>query len=123
MTKFLTYAVFIILTFSLTGYAQKSAKARAIALAKAKEKEVKAAFDRLVEGIKQVDAEKVMSVYHKGPKTLFFNYNGSATIGASITLAIVSLPPNCAFGLLTALVWFLTATRARSSREYPYVSR
>ncbi len=83
MTKFFTYALFIILTFSFAGYAQKSskAKARAIALAKAKEKEVQATFDKLVEGIKQVDAEKVMSVYHKNPKTLFFNYNGSATIG------------------------------------------
>jgi ketosteroid isomerase-like protein len=44
-------------------------------------KEIKAVFDRLVEGIKQVDAEKVMSVYEKSDRTLFFNNNGSATIG------------------------------------------
>lgn len=83
MTRYFTFALFIILTFSFTGYAQKSksGKARAIALAKKKEKEVKTTFDRLVEGINQVDAEKVMSVYHKNPRTLFFNYNGSATIG------------------------------------------
>ena len=39
------------------------------------------AFDRLVEGIKQVDAGKVMSVYQNSDKILFFNNNGSATIG------------------------------------------
>lgn len=83
MNKFFTYALLIILTFSAFGYAQKSksSKARAIAIAKAKEKEVKAVFERLVEGVNQVDVDKVMSVYHNDPKTLFFNYNGSATIG------------------------------------------
>lgn len=45
------------------------------------EKGVRAAFDRLVEGIKQVDAEKVMSVYQNSERILFFNNNGSATIG------------------------------------------
>lgn len=45
------------------------------------EKEVRAAFDRLVEGIEQVDADKVMSVYENSDRTLFFNYNGTATIG------------------------------------------
>ena len=44
-------------------------------------KDVRAAFDRLVEGIKQADSEKVMSVYEKSDKILFFNNNGSATIG------------------------------------------
>jgi ketosteroid isomerase-like protein len=44
-------------------------------------KAVRAAFDRLVEGIKQADAEKVMSVYDKSERTLFFNNNGSATLG------------------------------------------
>ena len=45
------------------------------------EKGVRDAFDRLVEGIKQSDAEKVMSVYQNSDKILFFNNNGSATIG------------------------------------------
>ncbi len=45
------------------------------------EKGVRAAFDRLVEGIKQVDAEKVMSVYQNSDNILFFNNNGTATIG------------------------------------------
>ncbi len=79
MIKYSTIALFIILTFSVAGTGQTSS--RAAQLAKAKENEVKETFDRLVEGIKQVDAEKVMSVYNKDNKTLFFNYNGSATIG------------------------------------------
>ena len=83
MTKFSIITLLLILSFAAIGTAQTSsrAKARAVALAKAKEKEVKAAFDRLVEGVNQVDAGKVMAVYNKHPKTLFFNYNGSATIG------------------------------------------
>jgi ketosteroid isomerase-like protein len=45
------------------------------------EKGVRDAFDRLVEGIKQSDADKVMSVYQNSDRILFFNNNGSATIG------------------------------------------
>lgn len=45
------------------------------------EKGVRAAFDRLIEGIKQADADKVMSVYQNSDNILFFNNNGSATIG------------------------------------------
>lgn len=44
-------------------------------------KAVRDAFDRLVEGIRQVDAEKLMSVYDKSEKMLFFNTNGSVTRG------------------------------------------
>ncbi|MBK7704286.1 MAG: nuclear transport factor 2 family protein [Acidobacteria bacterium] len=44
-------------------------------------KEVRAVFDILIEGIKSADVEKVMSVYEKSDRTLFFNNNGSATIG------------------------------------------
>src|SRR5207237_4734795 len=44
-------------------------------------KDVRAAFDRLVEGIKQADAAKVMSVYNKSEDILFFNNNGSVTRG------------------------------------------
>ena len=83
MLRYFTLSILFILTFTILGLGQTSSrsKARAIALAKAKEKEVKQAFDRLVDGINEVDLEKVMSVYNKHPKTLFFNYNGSATIG------------------------------------------
>lgn len=45
------------------------------------EKGVRDAFDRLVEGIKQINADKVMSVYQNSDKILFFNNNGTATIG------------------------------------------
>ena len=46
-------------------------------------KGVRDAFDRLTEGIKQVDANKLMSVYDNSERTLFFNNNGSVTIGWS----------------------------------------
>lgn len=44
-------------------------------------KAVREAFDRLLDGIRQVDAAKVMSVYENSPRTLFFNNNGSVTLG------------------------------------------
>lgn len=44
-------------------------------------KDVKEAFERLAEGIRQADPEKVMSVYEKSDRTLFFNNNGTATLG------------------------------------------
>lgn len=44
-------------------------------------KGVRDAFDRLTEGIRQVDVEKLMSVYDNGERTLFFNNNGSVTMG------------------------------------------
>ena len=43
--------------------------------------EVRAAFDRMTEGIRQADAEKLMSVYDNNERTLFFNNNGSVTLG------------------------------------------
>jgi ketosteroid isomerase-like protein len=45
------------------------------------EKGVRAAFERLIEGIRQADADKVMSVYQNSDNILFFNNNGTATIG------------------------------------------
>ena len=44
-------------------------------------KSVREAFDRLTEGIRQVDATKLMSVYENNERTLFFNNNGSVTMG------------------------------------------
>ncbi len=44
-------------------------------------KGVRDTFERLVEGIKQVDVDKVMSTYEKSDRLLIFNNNGSATIG------------------------------------------
>lgn len=43
--------------------------------------EIKAVFERLIEGIRQLDAEKVMSVYEKSDRILFFNNNGTVTVG------------------------------------------
>jgi ketosteroid isomerase-like protein len=44
-------------------------------------KGVRDAFERLTEGIKQVDVDKLMSVYDNSDRTLFFNNNGSVTMG------------------------------------------
>ena len=44
-------------------------------------KPVRDAFDRLIEGLKQVDSEKLMSVYENSDRTLFFNNNGTVTMG------------------------------------------
>ena len=63
----------IILALSFTAFGQKTKKDPT--------KPVREAFDKLVEGIKQVDVDKVMSVYDKSDRILFFNNNGSATIG------------------------------------------
>ena len=72
MKKFAIFSL-MILALSVTAFGQK-AKVDPT-------KGVRDAFDRLVEGIKQVDAEKVMMVYDKSDRILFFNNNGSATIG------------------------------------------
>jgi ketosteroid isomerase-like protein len=44
-------------------------------------KGVRDAFERLTEAIRQGDAEKLMSVYDNSERTLFFNNNGSVTLG------------------------------------------
>lgn len=75
MKKF-AFIGFIILSLAFTAFGQKG-KAAKVDQSKA----VREAFERLVEGIKQSDAEKVMSVYEKSDRILFFNNNGSATIG------------------------------------------
>ena len=75
MKKLALFAVFISI-FAFPAVCQKAAAAKTDPA-----KGVREAFDRLVEGIKQVDATKVMSVYEKSDRILFFNNNGSATIG------------------------------------------
>lgn len=42
---------------------------------------VKAAFEKLMDGIREVDAAKVLDAYEKSDRILIFNNNGSATIG------------------------------------------
>lgn len=76
MKKFAAIIVVLIAACSVS-VAQKAASGAAkIDPAKG----VRDAFDRLVEGIKQVDAEKVMSAYENSDRTLFFNNNGSVTL-------------------------------------------
>lgn len=74
--KKLIFGILVIVTAGISSFGQKAATAK-IDPAKG----VRDAFERLVEGIKQVDAEKVMSVYDKSERTLFFNNNGSVTLG------------------------------------------
>ncbi|MDQ2747878.1 MAG: nuclear transport factor 2 family protein [Acidobacteriota bacterium] len=79
--KKLALLSFIILIFGISTFAQTAQTAKTKTVAAADDKGVRDAFDRLTEGIRQVDAEKVMSVYQNSDKILFFNNNGTATIG------------------------------------------
>src|ERR1700733_4959693 len=78
MYKKVIFLSLIILAFSFSAFAQKGAAAAAKT---DPAKDVRAVFDRLVEGIKQADAAKVMSTYEKTEDILFFNNNGTATNG------------------------------------------
>lgn len=66
----------VIFALSLAAFGQKAAAGKTDPA-----KPVRDAFDRLVEGIKQADVDKVMSTYEKSDRLLIFNNNGSATIG------------------------------------------
>lgn len=74
------FAVILALIFigSSFSFAQKGAKGT---VKPDPSKGVRDAFDRLTEGIKQVDANKMMSVYDNSERTLVFNNNGSVTMG------------------------------------------
>ena len=65
-----------ILTLTFAAFGQKAAVGKTDPA-----KGVRDTFDRLVDGIKQVDIDKVMSTYEKTDRLLIFNNNGSATIG------------------------------------------
>ncbi|MBA4182900.1 MAG: hypothetical protein H0X49_02675, partial [Acidobacteria bacterium] len=73
--------IILALTFMTFGQKAKTVKVKTTTVTVTNDKGVRDVFDRLVEGIKQIDAEKVMSVYQNSDKILFFNNNGSATIG------------------------------------------
>jgi ketosteroid isomerase-like protein len=75
--RYLAAIITIFAVFSLTSNAQKGAGAAKPDPAKP----VREAFERLLEGLRQVDAEKLMSVYENSDRTLFFNNNGSVTLG------------------------------------------
>ena len=76
MKKF-AVLTFLILAVSFSAFGQK----KTTAVKTDPSKDVRAAFDRLVDGIKTADAAKVMSVYNKSEDILFFNNNGSVTRG------------------------------------------
>ena len=65
-----------VLIFTVAGFGQKAAAGKVDPA-----KGVHDAFDRLIDGIKQVDADKVMAAYEKSDRLLIFNNNGSATLG------------------------------------------
>lgn len=70
-------AIFLLMLFTAAaGYGQKAAGAKVDP-----SKDVHDAFDRLVDGIKQVDVDKVMAAYEKSDRLLIFNNNGSVTKG------------------------------------------
>jgi ketosteroid isomerase-like protein len=79
MYKKVFFLSLIIFTLVFSAFGQKGGAGGAVKSDPAKD--VRAVFDRLVEGIKQADAAKVMSVYEKSDRTLFFNNNGSVTMG------------------------------------------
>jgi len=66
----------IVLICVTAGFGQKAAAGKVDPA-----KDVREAFDRLTEGIKQVDAAKVMAAYEKSERLLIFNNNGTATLG------------------------------------------
>lgn len=68
--------LFAIIALSASAFGQKAAAGSADVA-----KGPRDTFERLVEGIKQVSPEKVMSTYEKSDKLLVFNNNGTATIG------------------------------------------
>ncbi len=74
MKTFLALAFLFIA--AVPGFAQRSTAPKADPA-----KDVRAAFDRLIEGIREANVEKVMGVYENNDRTLFFNNNGSVTLG------------------------------------------
>ena len=75
MKKLFAISLLLLIT-AVAGFGQKAAVAKVDA-----SKGVRDAFDRLIDGIKQVDADKVMASYEKTDRLLIFNNNGTATIG------------------------------------------
>lgn len=73
---------YFVLIFGLILLSTMSASAQKAGIGKVDpSKGVHDAFDRLIEGIKQVDAEKVMTAYENSDRLLVFNNNGTATLG------------------------------------------
>jgi ketosteroid isomerase-like protein len=75
MIKKIALFVGLIISLTLVGYAQK-AKIKADPA-----NDVRAAFDQMIDGIRESDAEKTSNAYENSDRVLLFNYNGTATIG------------------------------------------
>lgn len=78
MFKKIFFLSLITIALAFSAFGQKGAAAAAKA---DPAKDVRAAFDRLMDGIREANATKVMSAYDKSARTLFFNNNGSVTLG------------------------------------------
>lgn len=76
MIKTLAVVIFMIFGIGAGAFGQKTAAIKAEPA-----KNVRKAFDRLIDGIKQVDVEKVMDAYENSSETLIFNNNGTVTKG------------------------------------------
>ena len=74
--KRLLFGTVFITIFALSASGQRASAGKADPA-----KGVREAFDRLIDGIKQVDTDKVMASYEKSDRLLIFNNNGSATLG------------------------------------------
>lgn len=71
--KQILFGTLLLLMLNVAGFSQKAAADPT--------KGVRDAFDRLIDGIRQVDVDKVMSAYEKSDRLLIFNNNGTATNG------------------------------------------
>lgn len=83
MKKF-AFILLIILTLSFVVFGQKSKTSvakTAAAQAAADEKAVRTAFEDLLTGIREASVDGVTGVYWNSPKTLYYNSNGSVTLG------------------------------------------
>ena len=78
MKRILSLGFMILLGVGL-GFGQRAGAAAAAKPDPAKA--VRDAFERMTEAIRQADATKLMSVYDNSERTLFFNNNGSVTMG------------------------------------------
>lgn len=74
-SKFLLLLFFIATVCVMPATAQRTAAKTDAA------KPVRDAFERLIGGIREVNADKVMEAYEKSDRLLIFNNNGTATIG------------------------------------------
>lgn len=76
--KYFAHLALIFTIFSIAAFGQKAAATpKKVDPAKS----VREAFDTLIAGIREINAEKVMSVYEKSDRILFFNNNGTVTVG------------------------------------------